>query len=60
MRSCPVKKLDFIALYWLTDEQKVRLKSCPEKPRPASGDDLSVLTGIIFVNRNGLRWLNAL
>ena len=47
-------------LYWLTDEQM-------ERPRPhfpkSHGrpmvDDCRVLSGIIFVNRNGLRWRDA-
>ena len=45
-------------LYWLTDEQTARLSpyfpKSHGKPRVA---DRRVLSGIIFVNRNGLRWL---
>lgn len=44
-------------LYWLTDKQMTRLEpyfpKCHGKPRV---DDRRVLSGIIFVNRNGLRW----
>jgi transposase len=47
-------------LYWLTDEQMARLS--PYFPRshgkPRAGDR-RVLSGIIFVNRNGLRWWDA-
>lgn len=31
----------------------------PQKPRQATVDDRRVLSGIIFVNRNGLRWQDA-
>jgi transposase len=47
-------------LYWLTDEQMERLK--PYFPRSHGKprvDDRRVLSGIIFVNRNGLRWRDA-
>ena len=47
-------------LYWLTDEQMERLR--PHFPRShgkPSVDDRRVLSGIIFVNRNGLRWRDA-
>ncbi|GGO28578.1 IS5 family transposase [Gemmobacter aquaticus] len=44
-------------LFWLTDEQMERLKpfflKSHGKPRV---DDLRVLSGIIFINRNVLRW----
>ncbi|GAB6854146.1 hypothetical protein JCM15831A_11700 [Asaia astilbis] len=43
-------------LYWLTDEQMTRLE--PFFPRSHGRprvDDRRVLSGIIFVNRNGLR-----
>jgi len=47
-------------LYWLTDEQMARLSpyflKSHGKPRV---DDRRVLSGIIFVNRNGLRWRDA-
>jgi transposase len=47
-------------LFWLTDEQMERLKpffpKCHGKPRV---DDRRVLSGIIFINRNGLRWCDA-
>lgn len=47
-------------LYWLADEQMPRLQpyfpKSHDKPRV---DDRRVLSGIIFVNRNGLRWCDA-
>jgi len=47
-------------LYWLTDEQMERLRPFFLKSygRPRV-DDRRVLSGIIFVNRNGLRWRDA-
>ena len=47
-------------LYWLTDEQMARLQ--PFFPRSHGRprvDDRRVLSGIIFVNRNGLWWRDA-
>lgn len=47
-------------LYQLTDEQMARLKPYfpknYDKPRV---DGRRVLSGIVFVNRNGLRWCDA-
>ncbi len=47
-------------LFWLTDDQMKRLRpffpNSYGKPRV---DDRRVLSGIIFVNRNGLRWRDA-
>jgi len=47
-------------LFWLTDEQIERLRpffpKIHGKPRV---DDRRVLSGIAFVNRNGLRWRDA-
>jgi transposase len=47
-------------LYWLMGEQMAPLSpyfpKCHGKPRV---DDKRVLSGIIFVNRNGLRWRDA-
>ena len=47
-------------LYWLTEEQMARLRpyfaKSHGKPRV---DDRRVLSGIVFVNRNGLRWRDA-
>lgn len=43
-------------LYWLTDEQMVRLSPYfPKSHGKPRVDDRRVLSGIIFVNRNGLR-----
>ena len=47
-------------LFWLTDEQMARLQ--PFFPRSHGRprvDDRRVLSGIIFINRNGLRWREA-
>ena len=47
-------------LFWLTDEQMARLQ--PFFPRSHGRprvDDRRVLSGIIFTNRNGLRWRDA-
>ena len=47
-------------LFWLTDEQMARLQ--PFFPRSHGRprvDDRRVLSGSIFVNRNGLRWQDA-
>ena len=47
-------------LFWLTDAQMARLEpffpTSHGKPRV---DDRRVLSGIIFINRNGLRWCDA-
>jgi transposase len=47
-------------LFWLTDAQIARLmpyfSKSHGKPRV---DDRRVLSGIIFINRNGLRWRDA-
>ncbi len=47
-------------LYWLTNDQMARLQ--PFFPRSHGRprvDDRRVLSGIIFINRNGLRWCDA-
>lgn len=47
-------------LFWLTDEQIARLQ--PFFPRSHGRPriyDHRVLSGIIFINRNGLRWRDA-
>ena len=47
-------------LYWLTDEQMVRLQPYfPKSHGKPRVDDCRVLSGIVFVNRNGLRWRDA-
>ena len=47
-------------LFWLTDEQTARLEpSFPRNHGKPRVDDRRVLSGIIFVNRNGLRWRDA-
>ncbi len=47
-------------LYWLTDEQMERLRPFfPKSHGRPRVNDQRVLSGIIFVNRNGLRWRDA-
>ena len=47
-------------LYWLTDEQMARLEPFfPKSHGVPRVDDRRVLSGIIFINRNGLRWSDA-
>ena len=47
-------------LFWLTDDQMARLKPFfPLSHGVPRVDDRRVLSGIIFVNRNGLRWRDA-
>jgi transposase len=46
--------------FWLTDTEMERLKPfCPKSHGKPPVDDRPVLSGIIFVNRNGLRWCDA-
>lgn len=47
-------------LFWLTDAQMERLKPFfPKSHGRPRVDDRRVLSGIIFINRNGLRWCDA-
>jgi transposase len=47
-------------LLWLTDEQVERLRPFfPKSHGKPRVDDQRVLSGIIFINRNGLRWCDA-
>ena len=47
-------------LVWLTDAQLARLAPYfPKSHGKPRVDDRRVLSGIIFVNRNGLRWRDA-
>lgn len=47
-------------LYWLSDAQMERLKPfLPKSHGKPRVDDRRVLSGIIFINRNGLRWRDA-
>jgi transposase len=47
-------------LFWLTDEQMARLRRFfPKSHGRPRVDDRRVLSGIIFINRNGLRWRDA-
>ncbi len=47
-------------VYWLTDEQMARLRPYfPKSHGKPRVDDRRVLSGIVFVNRNGLRWRDA-
>ena len=47
-------------LFWLTDEQMERLRPFfPKSHGKPRVDDRRVLNGIIFLNRNGMRWRDA-
>ena len=47
-------------LFWLSEEQMVRLRPYfPKSHGVPRVDDRRVLSGIIFINRNGLRWCDA-
>ncbi len=47
-------------LFWLTEVQMVRLRPFfPKSHGRPRVDDRRVLSGIIFINRNGLRWSDA-
>ena len=47
-------------LFWLTDAQMSRLQPFfPKSHGKPRVDDRRVLSGIIFINRNGLRWCDA-
>ncbi len=47
-------------LYWLTDEQMAKLSPFfPKSHGKPRVDDRRMLSGIIFINRNGLRWRDA-
>ena len=47
-------------LFWLSDEQMERLRPFfPKSHGKPRVDDRRVLSGIVFVNKNGLRWRDA-
>lgn len=47
-------------LFWLTEAQMARLRPFfPKSHGRPRVDDRRVLSGIIFINRNGLRWCDA-
>jgi len=47
-------------LFWLTDEKMERLRPFfPKSHGKPRVDDRRVLSGIVFVNRNGLGWRDA-
>ena len=47
-------------LFWLSDEEMARLEPFfPKSHGRPRVDDRRVLSGIIFINRNGLRWRDA-
>jgi transposase len=49
-----------MSLFWLTDRQMARLQPFfPKSHGKPRVDDRRVLSGIIFINRNGLRWCDA-
>ena len=47
-------------LYWLSDDQMAKLKPFfPKSHGKPRVDDKRVLSGIVFIKRNGLRWRDA-
>ncbi|EPX84812.1 Mobile element protein [Salipiger mucosus DSM 16094] len=49
-----------VDLFWLSDAQMARLEPFfPKSHGKPRVDDKRVLSGIIFINRNGLRWRDA-
>jgi transposase len=47
-------------LYWLSEDQIARLRPYFSKSHGVPRvDDRCVLSNIIFINRNGLRWCDA-
>lgn len=47
-------------LFWLTDEQMAKLSPFfPKSHGKSRVDGRRVLSGIVFINRNGLRWRDA-
>jgi transposase len=47
-------------LFWLTEEQMERLRPFfPKSHGKPRVDDRRGLSGMIFINRNGLRWCDA-
>ena len=47
-------------LYWLSETQMAKLKPFfPKSHGKPRVDDRRVMSGIIFINRNGLRWRDA-
>ena len=47
-------------LYWLNEDPMARLRPFfPKSHGKPRVDDRRVLSGIIFINRNGLRWCDA-
>ena len=47
-------------LFWMTEAQMARLRPYLPKSHGRPGvDDLRVLSGIIFISGNGLRWGDA-
>ena len=47
-------------LFWLSDAQMARLEPFfPKSHGKPRVDDRRVLSGIVFINRNGLRWRDA-
>ena len=55
-----VRRLVISDLFWLTDEQVERLRPFfPKNHGKPWVDDRRVLSGIVFVNRNVLRWRDA-
>jgi transposase len=58
---CPkTQAVNMSDLFWLTEAQMARLRPFfPKSHGKPRVDDRRVLSGIIFINRNGLRWRDA-
>jgi len=60
MNQAPQGDLPTSKLFWLTDVQMARLRPFfPESHGKPRVDDRRVSSGMIFINRNGLRWCDA-
>lgn len=58
--SASARRLTDEQPFWLTDAQMARLQPFfPKSHGKPRVDDRRVLSGIIFINRNGLRWRDA-
>ena len=56
----PRRRLPMSNLFWLSEAQMERLRPFfPKSHGRPRVDDRRVLSGIIFINRNGLRWSDA-
>ena len=62
LRDSPTENraVSMSVLFWLSDAQMARLEpDFPKSHGKPRVDDRRMLSGIIFINRNGLRWRDA-